>query len=91
MATGTPVIGVAAGGAAETLVDGRTALVVPSGDAHALAAAVRRLAADPGLRQRLRAGGRHMAERYPAARSHAAVARALEDAARCGCDRPAGT
>jgi glycogen(starch) synthase len=87
MATGTPVIGVAAGGAAETLVDGRTALVVPPDDAHALAAAVRRLAADPGLRQRLRAGGRQMAERYPAARSHAAVAAALEDAAGCRGDR----
>jgi len=81
MATGTPVIGVASGGGAETLLDGRTALVVPPDDPDAIAAAVGRLASDVALRQRLRAGGRRMAERYPAQRSHVAVRAALEAAA----------
>jgi glycogen synthase len=80
MATGTPVIGTASGGAAETLVDGRSAVVVPPDDPDAIATAVRRLARDAALRARLRAGGRRMAERYPAERSHAAVAAALEAA-----------
>jgi glycosyltransferase involved in cell wall biosynthesis len=81
MARGTPVIAVAAGGASAYLRDGDTALVAPPEDATALAAAVDRLAGSPALRERLRAGGRAMAERYPAARSHRAIQAALERAA----------
>jgi glycosyltransferase involved in cell wall biosynthesis len=47
----------------EVLVDGRTGLLVPPGDARALATALRRLAADPGLAARL---------------GHAALARAAD-------------
>lgn len=55
MHQGTPVIassevGAAAGG---LVVDGRTGLVVPAGDPHALAARLRALAAAPELRARL--------------------------------------
>jgi glycosyltransferase involved in cell wall biosynthesis len=44
--------------ARELLVDGESALLVPPGDPRALGAAVRRLANDAGLRERIAAGGR---------------------------------
>jgi glycosyltransferase involved in cell wall biosynthesis len=57
---GTPVVATTAVGAvAGGLVrDGETGLVVPPGDAHALAGAIARLLADPALRTRLGASGR---------------------------------
>lgn len=57
MACGTPVVATATGGSAEFLIDGGNCLRYPPGDADALAAAVRRLAAEPDLRQRLVEGG----------------------------------
>ena len=57
MACGRPVVATATGGAAEFLLDGVNCLLFPSGDVEALAAAVRRLAADPKLRARLVDGG----------------------------------
>jgi glycosyltransferase involved in cell wall biosynthesis len=51
----TTAVGAAAGGLVR---DGRTGLVVPAGDADALAAAIRRLHDDPALRARLGAAGR---------------------------------
>jgi glycosyltransferase involved in cell wall biosynthesis/SAM-dependent methyltransferase len=61
MACDTPVVATAVGGSAEFLVDGVNCLVVPPADPAALAAAVRRLAADEGLRRRLVEGGRSTA------------------------------
>ncbi len=52
-AAGLPVIATNVGGVTELVVDGETGLVVPPGDAGALAAAVARLADDPDLRRRL--------------------------------------
>ena len=57
MAAGRPVIATGAGGSGEYLVDERNSLLFTAGDAEALAARVQRLAADSGLRERLRAGG----------------------------------
>jgi colanic acid/amylovoran biosynthesis glycosyltransferase len=82
MARGTPVIGVASGGAATYLDDLRTALAVPPDEAGALASAVVRLADDVHLRARLRAAGRRAAEAYPAERSQALIAAALEEEGR---------
>lgn len=48
-----PVICSDFGGMKEIVVDGETGLVVPAGDATALAAAIRRLLADPDLRKRM--------------------------------------
>lgn len=62
MACARPVIVSAAGGAGEIVRDGVDALAVPPGDAEALATALRRLAADAGLRARLGAAGRTRAE-----------------------------
>jgi glycosyltransferase involved in cell wall biosynthesis len=64
MACATPVVAVASGGAADYLVDGSNALVVPPGDEVALSRAVHRLAADPELRLRLVRAGLETAEEY---------------------------
>ena len=58
LACGTPVVTADTPGARELLVDGESALLVPPGDAEALAEALQRIAADPELAQRLSAGGR---------------------------------
>ncbi len=58
LACGTPLVTADTPGARELLVDGESALLVPPGDARALAEAVQRIAADPELAQRLSAGGR---------------------------------
>jgi glycosyltransferase involved in cell wall biosynthesis len=55
-ASGVAVIGTAAGGIPEFVVDGETGLLVPPSDASALAAALGRLLGDTTLRERL---GRH--------------------------------
>ncbi len=53
MAQACPVIGSAAGGIAEVVQHGRTGLLVPQGDAAALADAMRRLVSEPELRHGL--------------------------------------
>ena len=80
---GVPVIATTAVGAvAGGLVrHEETGLVVPAGDAAALAAALRRLHGDPGLRARLGAEGRAaVAHGYSHADWAAGMARALEAA-----------
>jgi glycosyltransferase involved in cell wall biosynthesis len=57
MAAGLPVVATRVGGVAEVVVDTETGLLAPSGDDAALAAALRQLAQEPGLRQRLGACG----------------------------------
>jgi glycogen synthase len=57
MACGRPVVATGTGGSSEFLEDGRNCLLFAGGDAAGLAAQVERLAADPELRARLRAGG----------------------------------
>lgn len=57
-----PVIASDAGGLPELLDHGRCGLVVPAGDASALAGALRRLLEAPDLRQRLAAAGRQQIE-----------------------------
>ena len=60
LACGAPLVTGDTPGARELLADGVSALLVPPGDPAALAAAVRRLAADTALRERI-AGGGHAA------------------------------
>jgi len=57
LACGTPLVTADTPAARELLQDGESALLVPSGNADALAAAVRRLAAEPALARALGAGG----------------------------------
>jgi len=62
LARGLPVVAAEVGGVPEALgrgADGsRPGLLVPPGDAAAIAGALRLLAADPALRERLGAAGR---------------------------------
>ena len=58
MLVGLPVVATAIRGPREQVVAGETGLLVPAGDATALGSALRHLAADPPLRQRLGAAGR---------------------------------
>lgn len=55
LAAGAPVIATAVGGVPEVVRDGVNGLLVPAGDAVALAAAIERYFADDALRERLRA------------------------------------
>jgi glycosyltransferase involved in cell wall biosynthesis len=57
MACSTPVVATATGGSAEFLIDGANCLQVGIDDERGLANAVRRLAGDPALRERLVHGG----------------------------------
>jgi glycosyltransferase involved in cell wall biosynthesis len=68
IACGVPVVTANTPAARELLVDGESALLVPAGEPTALAAALRRLASDAGLGERLGAGG------------HAAYQRAASEA-----------
>ena len=61
MAAGTPVIGSRHAGIGEAIEDGRTGFLVPEHDPGALAAALRRLSDEPGLRQRLGENARRAA------------------------------
>lgn len=63
MACDTPVVATGVGGSGEYLDDGGNCLLYPPGDPAGLAAAVTRLASDPGLRRRLVAAGRDTARR----------------------------
>src|SRR5438132_11125374 len=56
LACGTPLVTADTPAARELLADGESALLVPPGDADALANALRRLAAEPALAQRLSEG-----------------------------------
>ncbi len=65
MLAGLPCVTTAAGAIGEAAIDGETALVVPAQDPAALARAIARLAADPGLRARLGAAARaHCAKHF---------------------------
>jgi len=63
MAHGKPVIATPVGGTPEAVADGETGLLVPPRDPVRLAEAIRALAADPELAQRLGLAGRERVER----------------------------
>jgi hypothetical protein len=94
MSAGKPVVALAVGGLAEVVTHGADGLLVPDGPGAAaeIAAALRRIGEDAGLRARLAAGAREsfmthytvaaMVDRLePAYRQLAAMARARREAA----------
>jgi glycosyltransferase involved in cell wall biosynthesis len=88
MSVGLPVIATRSGGIPDSVVDGKTGLLVEEGRADQLAAAIARLARDPQLCHRLGEAGRALAEaelsrRVSAARFDA-VLRALAPRSRSG-------
>ncbi len=70
MALGKPVIGAAIGGIPELVDHGRTGLLFPAGDAQALGAAMQRLWAETGLRDKMGRAARQRAEDGYSARLH---------------------
>jgi glycosyltransferase involved in cell wall biosynthesis len=58
MACGVPVVGTAVGGLIDTVLDGRTGVLVPPRCPDRLADALRDLLADPARRARMGAAGR---------------------------------
>jgi glycosyltransferase involved in cell wall biosynthesis len=56
MCVGKPVVATRAGGVPEFVKDGDNGLLVPAGDASALASVLRELFDDPALRERLSQG-----------------------------------
>ena len=63
MASGVPVVSTAVGGVGDAVIDGETGLLVPSGDAEALASAISQLLGDEELRARLATAARSWTER----------------------------
>jgi len=61
MAAGIPVVGSDSAGIAEAIAHEQTGLIVPPGDASALAEALARIAAEPALRQAMALAGRSRA------------------------------
>ena len=59
-ASGLPIVTTNAPGCREIVVDGENGLLIPAKDPEALAAALRRLIADPGLRAKMGQRGRDM-------------------------------
>ena len=70
---GVPVVATDAGGLPDAITDGVDGLLVPMGDPAELAAALRRVLADPELAAGLVAAGRAGAVRFEPARHAAAV------------------
>lgn len=77
LACGAPLVATATGGMAEIVGAGEAqgALLVPPGDAAALAAALLRLAGDAALRTRLQAAGLARARQFDAGQQRAALVR----------------
>lgn len=73
MALGRPVVASGRGGSSEYLRDGENCLLHTAEDPASIADAVRRLAADEALRERLLAGGLQAASHYTESRFNAAA------------------
>jgi glycosyltransferase involved in cell wall biosynthesis len=84
LAVGAPVIAPRVGGVPEIVEDGVNGLLVPAGDAAALASAIRRFFADDGLRARLRAGAAPSVARFSSDEVTDVLERTLERVVRLG-------
>ena len=89
MRAGVPVVATAVGGTPEAVADGETGVLVPPGDAAALAGALADLLLDPARRARMGAAARRRAERAFAEDDIVAALLQAYDAAAAG--EPAGT
>lgn len=78
---GLPIVSTAVGGMAEEFTDGVDALLVPPGDASALADALERVATDEGLRDRLARASRDRAADFGVARTMEVIEATYEELA----------
>ena len=69
LAVGTPVLATNVGGIPEIVADGENGLLVPAGDADAIAGAIRRFFSDGELRARLTAAAAPSAQRFASERT----------------------
>ena len=82
MACGVPVVTTNVSGIPELVTDAVNGLLVPADDPAALAGALQRLAADPGLGERLaQAGARTVRERFDGTRAAASLVELFAGAA----------
>ena len=81
LAVGTPVIATSVGGVPELVRDGENGLLVPAGNREALAAAIRRVAGEQGLRGRLAAAAAPSVEHLRAERLYSRLEAILTGAA----------
>lgn len=73
MAASRPVVATAVDGTPEAVEDGRSGILVPAGDAAAVARALVRLGRCPSLRRRMGARGREISARFDASVARAAL------------------
>jgi glycogen synthase len=84
MGRGRPVVGTGRGGSGEYLREGHNSLLFEAGDPADLARRLSELAADPHLRERLRAGGLQTAPRHTQPVYNAAVEDVVDQVGRLG-------
>lgn len=82
LAAGVPVVSTAVGGVPEIVHDEVNGLLVPVGDAGAVAAAMLRIVQESGLRRRLAAAARDSVESLSVERVYGRLSSVLEEAAR---------
>lgn len=82
MAHGRAVVASDTGGIPDWLLDGVTGMLTPPGDVGALAVALRRLLADPGLRERMGAAGAERVRKHFTADTHVAGIERVNEIAR---------
>jgi glycosyltransferase involved in cell wall biosynthesis len=82
LAVGTPVVATPVGGVPEIVRDGENGLLVETGSVDALAEALRSIASDAGLRERLSAGARPSVAHLSAERVYGQLEEILAGAAR---------
>ena len=88
MASGCPVVGSDVGGSPFVVRDGVDGLLVPPGDARALAEALAAVLSDPARAAALGAAGREAAvSRWDWSRQRDAMVRVIDDVARAGRER----
>ena len=80
MALGKPIVATAGGGVPEIVLDGETGLLVPGGDVGAMAAALRKLLAEPALRERFGAAGARRARAQFSLESYVPAVEAVYEA-----------
>lgn len=82
-ACGTPVVATAVGGLRLTVRDGETGYLVPEREPASFAAALSRVLADPGARDRLGLNAVKLAQRFPWARTTDGIVEAFASVTVC--------